>query len=128
MPDKIRVNAKAFSGCSDDQSDASNGSDVVVIPEDFKGVVQINLQGQKEHESVSVANNTNVALTAIQNQLTQVQVGMQNLQGQLAELLAQQNQLPLTVMALLGGVADPTERHALIMEVAKALRPQSPQP
>jgi hypothetical protein len=132
VADKIRVTANAFGKDLTDRSSSNNSDrDEIVIPEDFQGVIQVNIQDQHETQN----QNTNVALTAMQTQITTVTVMLQGMQGQLAQLLAMHqgaaSQLQLLFLTLVGGAAGSSEvaaeRQQLLRELVQSLRRQ-PEP
>jgi hypothetical protein len=101
----------------------------IVIPEDFRGVLQINVQTQRETESTTQNQASNVAVTTLQNQVTQVNTGVQNLQAMMNELTAGQRVLQQQVqmlMLLLGTPAGSpeaaAERQRMLNDMAAALR------
>jgi hypothetical protein len=132
MSDKIRVTAKTFRELADCSGSDCSDVDECVIPEDFKGVIQVNIQDQHDTQN----QNTNVALTAMQNQITNVNVTLAGMQGQLAQLLAQQQaavsqvQLLMLTLAAAGGPAGTpeaaAERQQLLRELVQALRQPPP--
>ena len=122
------------------------------IPEDFKGVLQINVQRQRETETETETvnqtqtQNTAVAVSQMQAQLQVVSVQVQQLQELMqpitvqvqqvqsqqqaigaqtaAQLQALQGQLQMLFMAVLGAPAgmDAGERQQLLREMVAALR------
>ncbi|HLN63895.1 MAG TPA: hypothetical protein VK464_20430, partial [Symbiobacteriaceae bacterium] len=86
----------------------------IVIPKDFEGIVQINVQAQQETESLMNTQNqaTNVAVTQMQNQVAQVIGTLQTMQGMMAQMAmgqqATQSQMQM-LMVLLGTTPGTTE-------------------
>lgn len=120
------------------------------IPDDFEGIVQINVQSQKETETESItqsqSQNTTVAVAQLQAQVQAVAVQIQQLQNLMqpitvqvqqaqsqmqacsaqtaAQLQGLQSQLQLLFMAILGAPAgaDAGERQQLLREIVTILR------
>lgn len=120
------------------------------IPDDFKGVLQINVQRQRETETetetVTQTQNTAVTVSQMQAQLQVISVQVQQLQELMqpitvqvqqaqsqqqaigaqtaAQLQALQGQLQMLFMAILGTPAgnDAGERQQLLREIVAALR------
>jgi hypothetical protein len=91
------------------------------IPEDFKGVIQINVQRASDQDTTTQTASPTITLNAVQNQLTQVQVGLANMQSALQAL---QNQQQLMFMLLLGAPEGIVDRQRLAAQLAEMLRPQ----
>lgn len=128
----------------------------ITIPDDFKGVLQINVQRQRETETETEnvtqtqTQNTAVTVSQMQAQLQAVSVQIQQLQELMqpitvqvqqaqsqqqalgaqtaAQLQALQGQMQLLFMAILGAPAgtDAGERQQLLREIVATLR-NSPQ-
>lgn len=110
----------------------------IKLPDDFEGVVQINVQSQREKEIDTVtveqaqAQATNVAISQLQNLVQPITVQVQQLQQQqqaigaqtLAQLQALQAQVQMLFMAVLGtpAGADAGERQRMLREMVQALR------
>jgi hypothetical protein len=93
------------------------------IPENFKGVIQINVQRASDQDTTTQTASPTITLNAVQNQLTQVQVGLANMQ---AALQALQNQQQLMLMLLLGAPEGLVDRQRLAAQLAEILRNQQP--
>lgn len=108
----------------------------IKLPDDFEGVVQINVQSQREKEvdtvTVAQAQATNVAVSQLQNLVQPITVQVQQLQQQQqafnaqtqAQLQALQTQLQMLFMAVLGtpAGADAGERQQMLREMVQVLR------
>ncbi|HYG58429.1 MAG TPA: hypothetical protein VD902_10250 [Symbiobacteriaceae bacterium] len=114
----------------------------VVIPEDFEGVIQVNIQSQRETETESIAQSqatgVSVHQTQAQQQLTNVQIAIQQMQSQqqsigtsLAQMQGQlqalQSQMQLLFLAVLGTPSGSpegaAERRQMLGQIVEALRP-----
>lgn len=103
----------------------------IVIPKDFEGIVQINVQTMQETESLTNTQQqtTSVAIQQVQNQVAQVVGALQTMQGMMAQMTmaqqAMQSQMQMLMVVLgtsPGSPEEAAERRRLMREISESLR------
>ena len=96
----------------------------IVIPKDFEGIVQINVQTMQETESLTNTQQqtTSVAIQQVQNQVAQV-VGMMAQMTMAQQAMQSQMQMLMVVLGTSpGSPEEAAERRRLMREISESLR------